>query len=102
MEKLFVLYPDQPNPDAFKAYYVSNHIPLVRKLPGLRTSRYSFDVHSLGGAASVFCVFEAEFADAAALGAAMESPEGHAVVQDVPRFAQVPPIILRCSIELES
>lgn len=49
MEKLLVLYPTQPNPDAFKAYYVQNHIPLVRKLTGLLAFRYSFDVQSLAG-----------------------------------------------------
>ncbi|MDH2403732.1 EthD family reductase [Bradyrhizobium sp. SSUT18] len=95
METLLVLYPTQPNPDAFKAHYVQNHIPLVRKLPGLRAFRYGFDVASLAGDATFFCVFEGEFADGEALRAAMGSPEGRSVAEDVPKFAQVPPIILR-------
>ncbi|UPJ48385.1 EthD family reductase [Bradyrhizobium sp. 200] len=101
MEKLLVLYPAQPNAEAFKTYYVQNHVPLVRKLPGLRTLRYSIDVQSLAGDASFFCVFEGEFADREALRAAMGSPEGHAVAEDVPKFAQVAPIVLRYSVEHE-
>lgn len=99
MEKLLVLYPAQPNPDAFKAHYVQSHIPLVCKLPGLQALRYGFDVQALAGSATFFCVFEGEFADGSALLTAMASPEGRSVAEDVPKFAQVPPIILRYSAE---
>jgi len=34
MHKIVVLYPPQPDPETFKAYYVGTHIPLARKLPG--------------------------------------------------------------------
>jgi uncharacterized protein (TIGR02118 family) len=98
VEKLLILYPPQPNTDAFKAHYVQNHIPLVRKLPGLQSLQYGFDLQALAGDATFFCVFEGEFADGT-LDAAMGSPEGLSVAEDVPNFAQVPPIILRYSVE---
>ena len=87
MHKIVVLYPPQPDPETFKAYYVGTHIPLARKLPGLLALRYSFDVASVEGESPYF-------ADGAAMGAAMGSPEGQAVAADVPNFAQVPPTLL--------
>lgn len=99
MHKIVVLYPPQPDFEAFKAYYEGTHIPLCRKLPGLIALRYSFDVASVGGESPYAVVFEAEFADGAAMGAAMGSPEGGAVAGDVPNFAQVPPVLIHYSVE---
>jgi uncharacterized protein (TIGR02118 family) len=99
MHKIVVLYPPQPDPAAFKAYYLATHIPLARKLPGLLALRYSFDVAGVGGDTPYVCVFEAEFRDGAALGAAMGSPEGQAVAADVPNFAQVPPTLIHYPVE---
>lgn len=95
MQKFVVLYPPQPDLDAFKAYYVETHVPLAAKIPGLMGMRYSFDVQTLAGDAPVACVFEADFEDAAALGAGVGSPEGQAVAGDVANFAKVPPTILQ-------
>jgi uncharacterized protein (TIGR02118 family) len=94
MHKIVVLYPPQPDVEAFKAYYLGTHIPLCRKLPGLKALRYSFDVVSPMGESPYFCIFEAEFADGPALGAAMNSPEGQAVAGDVPNFAKVAPVLI--------
>jgi uncharacterized protein (TIGR02118 family) len=99
MHKIVVLYPPQPDPRAFKTYYVETHIPLVRKLPGLVALRYSFDVQGVGGAAPYLCIFEAEFRDGAALGAAMGSPQGQAVAADVPNFARNPPTLIHYPVE---
>ncbi len=100
MHKLVVLYPPQPDPDAFKAYYAKTHIPLARKIPGLVALRYSFDVAGVGpGAPPYFCVFEAEFSDGASFGAAMSSPEGQAVASDVPNFAQIGPTLIHYSVD---
>jgi uncharacterized protein (TIGR02118 family) len=99
VHKIVVLYPPQPDPEAFKAYYLETHIPLCRKLPGLLALRYSFDVAGVGGEPPYTVVFEAEFADGAALGAAMGSPEGGAVAGDVPNFAKVAPVLIHYSVE---
>jgi uncharacterized protein (TIGR02118 family) len=87
MHKLVVLYPPPVDPDAFRAYYESTHVPLAATLPGLRAYRYALDVGSPGGESPYFCIFEGEFDDAAALGAAMSSPEGQKVAADVPNYA---------------
>lgn len=99
MHKIVVLYPPQPDPDAFKAYYVETHIPLARRLPGLLALRYTFDVQGVGGDPAYICVFEAEFADGPAMGAAMGSAQGQAVAADVANFAQVPPTLIHYPVE---
>ncbi|MCB9954891.1 MAG: EthD family reductase [Parvularculaceae bacterium] len=99
MQKLVVMYPPQPDMDAFKAYYVGTHIPLARKIPGLQALRYSFEVETLAGDARYACIFEAEFEDGAALGKGMGSPEGQAVAADVPNFAKNPPSLIHYRVD---
>lgn len=85
--RLLVLYRPPADPAQFRDHYARVHLPLVQALPGLRASRHSYDVEGVGEASPFFCVFEAEFDDAAALAAAMRSPEGAAVAADVPNYA---------------
>ena len=49
--------------------------------------RYAFDIGAPGGGSPYFCIFEGEFDDADAMGAAMASPEGQVVAADVPNYA---------------
>lgn len=99
MHKVVVLYPPQSDPERFKTYYEETHLPLARKLPGLKAMRHSFAITGVGADSPYFCVFEADFADGAALGAAMGSPEGQAVADDVPNFADVPPTLIHYPFE---
>jgi len=87
MHKLLVLYPKPADPDHFREYYVTNHLPLVTRMPGLLAWRYSFDVAAAQGEAPYFAVFEAEFADAAALTAARASAQGQQVTADIRNYA---------------
>jgi uncharacterized protein (TIGR02118 family) len=87
MHRLIVLYPPPTDPDHFRTYYEETHLKLAEKLPGLRGYRYGFDVAAAEGESPYFCVFEADFDDAAALSAASESPEGQATLADVPNYA---------------
>ena len=88
MHKLLVLYHEPNDPAHFRKYYVETHLPLASKLPGLKASRYSFDVKPLApGKAPYFCVFEAEFENEAAMMGALGSKEGKAVAGDVPNYA---------------
>ena len=87
MRRLLVVYPPPSDPDHFRSYYEDTHLPLAAKFPGLRAYRYSFDVAAAEGESPYFCVFEADFDDAAALQAARESAAGQAAVADVPNYA---------------
>jgi uncharacterized protein (TIGR02118 family) len=94
MHRLLVLYPPPTDPDHFRSHYEATHIPLAAKMPGLRGYRYGFDVTTPEGESPYFCVFEADFDDAAALAAARRSPEGQAVRADVPNYATGGVVIL--------
>jgi uncharacterized protein (TIGR02118 family) len=94
MQRLLVLYPPPTDPDHFRSYYVDTHLPLVAKLPGLRGYRYSFNVAASEGESPYFCVFEADFDDAAAYSAATASPEGQATRADVPNYATGGAVVL--------
>jgi len=86
MHCLTVTYPKPDDAAAFKTYYEKQHIPLARTLPGLKSLRYAFpDPISPGD--NVFCIFQAYFADGAAMGAAMGSDIGNAVASDVPNYS---------------
>ncbi|MEQ8345673.1 MAG: EthD family reductase [Sneathiellaceae bacterium] len=89
MHKLVVLYGQPTDPEHFRRYYVETHLPLAAKLPGLKASRYSFDVVGLGaeGPSPYFCIYEGEFADAAAMAAAMDSEIGKQVGADTANYA---------------
>lgn len=94
MHRLLVLYPPPTDPDHFRRHYQDAHLPLVAKLPGLRGYRFSFDVVGPEGESPFFCVFEADFDDAAAYSAAMASPAGQAVRADVPNYATGGAVVL--------
>ena len=87
MHKLLVTYNEPKDPAHFRKYYVETHLPLAAKLPGVKSSCYSFDAKPLGPGKAPFCIFEAEFADEAALMNALQSKEGQAVAGDVPNYA---------------
>ena len=88
MHKLLVLYNEPKDTTHFRKYYVETHLPLVSKMPGVKASRYSFDVKPLApGQAPYFYIFEAEFENEAALMNGLASKEGQAVAGDVPNYA---------------
>jgi len=85
MHKLVVLYPHPTDPVAFTSYYESTHLPLAAQLPGMLDWRYSLHLHA-EPESPYFAIFEADFPDAETLAAAMASPQGQAVQQDVPNY----------------
>ena len=94
MHKMIVLYPEPEDRAAFVSHYESTHLPLVQQLPGLLDWRYSVEVDAAGGRSPYFAVFEADFADAEAMRAALASPEGAAVGADVPHYATGGAVVL--------
>ena len=86
MVRFLVLYNMPEDPAEFDRYYREVHIPLAKKLPGLRRYTISRDMALLRGDA-FYMIAELDFDDRAALQAAFESPEGQAAAEDVPKFA---------------
>jgi uncharacterized protein (TIGR02118 family) len=99
MHKLVVLYSKPADPDHFRDYYVTSHLPLVMKMPGLLAWRYSFDVAAANGQAPYFAVFEADFADAAAMAASRASPQGQRAAADVVNYATGGAVIIHYPVQ---
>ena len=88
MAKLVVLYKTPQDTAAFDAYYASTHIPIAKKIPGLRSYEVSTGpVLSPAGASGVHLVATLTFDNLEAIQAAFASPEGQAAAADVGKFA---------------
>ena len=87
MAQLLVLYNTPADPAAFDLYYRETHIPLARKIPGLRSYSISDGpVQALAGSAP-YLVAILDFDSMADINAALTSPEGQAAAGDLPNFA---------------
>jgi uncharacterized protein (TIGR02118 family) len=88
MAKLLVLYKTPADTAKFDAYYTATHIPLAKKLPGLK--RYEVSTGALGGpgASAFHLVASLEFESADAIERALDTPEGRAAAGDLANFAQ--------------
>lgn len=87
MAQLLVLYNAPADPAAFDRYYREKHIPIARKVPGLRAYLISSgSVQALAGSAP-YLVAILTFDSMADLNAAVASPEGQAAAADLANFA---------------
>jgi uncharacterized protein (TIGR02118 family) len=85
---LVVLYKTPTDPAAFDKYYFETHIPLAKKLPGLRKYAVSKGpIATPGGPSPLHLIATLTFDSMAAIGAAFASPEGKVTAADVPKFA---------------
>jgi uncharacterized protein (TIGR02118 family) len=88
MADVVVLYKTPKDPAAFDIYYAATHIPLAKKMPGLRKYQVSNGpVGSPAGPSGIHLVATLTFESVAAIQAAFGSAEGKATAADVPNFA---------------
>ena len=88
MAELVVMYKTPTDAAAFDAHYFDHHIPLAKKIPGLRKCQVNDGVvASPAGASGIHLVVTLTFDDMASIQAAFASPEGQAAAADVPTFA---------------
>jgi len=87
MVRFLVLYDKPDDPEAFERHYRDVHIPLAKKLPGLRRYTISRNVTLARGGEPYYLVAELDWDDKAALQRAFQSPEGQATAADVPKLA---------------
>ena len=89
MAKLIALYKKPADAAAFDAYYTSTHVPLAKKIPGLRRYEVSSGpVASPQGDSGYHLAAILEFDSLAAIQAGLASPEGQATAADLANFAQ--------------
>jgi uncharacterized protein (TIGR02118 family) len=91
MARLMVLYKTPKDTAAFDKYYFETHVPIAKKLPGLK--KYEVNQGGVGlpmGGPGIHRIAILHFDDMASIQAAIGSPEGQATVADVGNFAQDP------------
>ena len=94
-----VLYTMPDDPQAFRDHYVNNHLPLVAKLPGIRSLRYTFDLSPLQGESPYFGLLQIEWEDAQTMGTSLSSPEGQAVQADLAPYMNPSTVVLHFPLE---
>jgi uncharacterized protein (TIGR02118 family) len=83
-----VLYKTPKDPAAFDKYYAEAHIPLAKKMPGLRKYQVSRGpVATPAGPSGIHLIATLTFDSMAAIQNAFGSAEGRAAAGDVPNFA---------------
>ena len=88
MAAVVAVYKTPKNVAAFNDYYFAKHVPLAKKLPGLRAYRVSDGPVGLPvepGAVHLVAILE--FDSVAAIQQALGSPEGQATTADLGAFA---------------
>lgn len=84
MALVVAVYKTPKNTAAFNDYYFKTHVPIAKKLPGLRSYQVSDGAVGLAG---VHLVALLEFDSAEAIQKAVSSPEGQATTGDLANFA---------------
>jgi uncharacterized protein (TIGR02118 family) len=88
MARLVVLYKTPKDAAAFDAYYFNTHVPIAKKIPGVRKYEVSKGpIATPAGPSGVALVATLHFDDVAAIQRAFASPEGQAAAADVQKFA---------------
>jgi uncharacterized protein (TIGR02118 family) len=88
MAQLIVMYKTPNDTAAFDKHYSEKHIPLAKKIPGLRKYEVSQGVvANPAGPSGYHLVATLQFDDLAAIQNAFGSAEGQAAVADVQTFA---------------
>ena len=88
MAKLVVLYKKPANAAAFDAYYHTTHVPLAKKVPGLRRYEISAGpVSTPQGESAYHLVAVLAFDSMTAIQQALGSPQGQAAAGDLANFA---------------
>lgn len=88
MAQLVVMYKTPKDTSAFDKHYFDKHVPLAKKIPGVRKYEVSQGpVATPGGPSGYHLVAMLQFDDVGAIQKAFGSAEGQAAVADVQTFA---------------
>ena len=88
MARPMVMYRTPRDIGAFDRYYFATHIPIAKKIPGIRKYEVSKGPVAAPGGPSLFhLVATIHFDNIAAIQHAFASPEGRAAAADVKNFA---------------
>lgn len=88
MARMVVIYRTPKDVEAFNRHYFDIHVPLAKKIPGLRKYEVSDGpIVTPGGTSDIHLIGTLHFDDLAAIQKAFASPEGQAAGADRRHFA---------------
>jgi uncharacterized protein (TIGR02118 family) len=88
MARIVVMYGTPKDPGAFEKYYFETHVPIAKKIPGLRKYEVSRGaITTPAGPARFHLIAILHFDDMKAIQNAFASPQGQAAAADVATFA---------------
>ncbi len=88
MAGMVVIYKQPADVEAFEKHYFETHIPLAKKIPGLRKYEVSRGpITVVAGPPDVFLIGTLHFDDLDAMRQAFASPEGRAAAADRQNYA---------------
>jgi len=90
--RFLVLYETPADPAAFDRHYREVHLPLARKLPGLRRYTVGREPAGVRGGEPCHLVAELEWDTMEELRAAFAGPEGRACAEDSERLQELAPV----------
>ena len=95
MARLVVMYKTPKDAAAFDQHYLETHVPMAKKIPGLRKYEISRGpVVTPMGPSAFHLIATLHFDDMAAIQKAFASAEGQAAAADVQTFTTDPPHML--------
>lgn len=99
MVKLLVLYGHPRDPEAFDRYYQEAHIPIARRMKGLRKWTIGKALGTPDGTPPPYYYVAELYMDSREeFEALLASPEGQAAVADVPNYATGGVTFLYCEV----
>lgn len=88
MARLVVMYKTPTDAAVFDDYYFRTHVPIAKKIPGIRKYEVSRGpVLTPAGPSGLYLIATLHFDDVAAIANAFASTEGQAAAADVQKFA---------------
>ena len=88
MATVIAMYGKPADATAFDRYYYGTHVPLAKRIPGLRGYEVTRGaIAKLGGVAPFHLIATLTFDSLADIERALASPEGQATAADLERFA---------------
>ncbi|GMK39713.1 hypothetical protein PCCS19_27680 [Paenibacillus sp. CCS19] len=101
MVRFLVLYTEPNDIEAFEHYYREVHIPLAKKLPGLRRYSISRNTTPIRGGITYYLVAELQWDSMEDIKKAFQSPEGKVSAEDAANLEKLSPGMHSMIYELE-
>jgi uncharacterized protein (TIGR02118 family) len=102
MVRFLVLYPQPTDVAAFEQHYFGVHVPLAKRLPGLRSYTVSRDLVLIRGQSPIYMIAELDWDDMASLHRDFASPLGQEAGRDVDKLAELCPGISSVTFQLDT